>query len=134
MTEQTQGWENVYEGARNCLKHVAVYGAALRRNHMKSLRILLAVPIAMPSLAYGAYAYTGEKLASSAKISVEQAIGIALKTRQGRIIDKELEREKGGTGLRYSFDIRSRGITYEVGIDAQTGAVLENAREGAHPD
>ena len=101
---------------------------------MKSLGVLLTVAIAAPILASGAYAYTGEKLAGAAKISLEQATEIALKARQGKITDKELERENGGTGLRYSFDIRSKGITYEVGIDAQTGAVLENAREGAHPD
>ena len=51
-----------------------------------------------------------------------------------KITDKELEREKGGSGLRYSFDVFSKGKTYEVGVDAQTGAVLENGREGAHPD
>jgi uncharacterized membrane protein YkoI len=28
----------------------------------------------------------------------------------------------------------SKGVTYEVGVDAQTGAVLEDGREGAHPD
>ena len=101
---------------------------------MKSLRVLFALAIAIPGLASGAYAYTGEKLARTAKISLGQATDIALKARPGKINDKELEREKGGTGLRYSFDIRDRGITYEVGIDARNGAVLENAREGAHPD
>lgn len=63
-----------------------------------------------------------------------QAIGIALKARPGTMTDKELEREGGGSGLRYSFDIRSAGKTYEVGVDAQTGAVLENDREGKNPD
>ena len=47
---------------------------------------------------------------------------------------RELEREKGGSGLRYSFDITSHKTKYEVGVDAKTGTVLENAREGAHPD
>jgi uncharacterized membrane protein YkoI len=36
--------------------------------------------------------------------------------------------------LRYSFDVQSQGVTYEVGVDAQTGALLENGKEGAHPD
>ena len=61
-------------------------------------------------------------------------VRIALKARPGKITDRELEREKGGSGLRYSFDITSHKTTYEVGVDAQTGMVLENAREGAHPD
>jgi uncharacterized membrane protein YkoI len=42
--------------------------------------------------------------------------------------------EKNGSGLRYSFDIKSNGAVYEVGVDAQTGKVLENKREGLHPD
>ena len=101
---------------------------------MKKRNVLLALAILTPAFADGVLGYTGEKLAKTAKITLEQAADIALKARPGKITDKELEREKGGSGLRYSFDIRHKGITYEVGIDAQTGAVLENAREGAHPD
>ena len=48
--------------------------------------------------------------------------------------DEELERETGGTGLRYSFDIKSGNSTQEVGVDARTGRVLENAKEGKNPD
>jgi uncharacterized membrane protein YkoI len=81
-----------------------------------------------------AYAYSGENHAKDAKISIRQASEIALKARPGKITDRELEREKGGSGLRYSFDITSHKTKYEVGVDAQTGTVLENAREGAHPD
>jgi uncharacterized membrane protein YkoI len=80
------------------------------------------------------FAYTGEKLAKGAKVSIEQARAIALQTRAGAITDEELEREKGGSGLRYSFDIKSGGAVYEVGVDAQTGKVLENKKEGPHPD
>ena len=79
-------------------------------------------------------AYTGEKLAKGAKVTIEQARAIALQTRAGTITDEELEREKGGSGLRYSFDIKSGGAVYEVGVDAQTGEVLENKKEGPHPD
>jgi len=43
-----------------------------------------------------------------------------------------LEREKGG--LRYSFDIKSGSAVYAVGVDARTGKVLENKKEGRHPD
>ena len=39
-----------------------------------------------------------------------------------------------GTGLRYSFDIKRGGVTQEVGVDAQTGKILENKKEGPHPD
>src|SRR2546428_2315942 len=79
-------------------------------------------------------AYTGEKLAKGAKVSIDQARAIALQTRAGTINDEELEREKGGSGLRYSFDIKSGGAVYEVGVDAETGEGLENKKEGPHPD
>ena len=81
-----------------------------------------------------ATAYTGEELAKTAKVTLEDARAIALKARPGAITDQELEKEKGGSGLRYSFDIKDGKTTYEVGVDAQTGKVLENAAEGAHPD
>jgi uncharacterized membrane protein YkoI len=50
------------------------------------------------------------------------------------VTDKELEKEPGGSGLRYSFDIVAGGKTYEVGVDAADGKVLENAAEGKNPD
>ena len=85
-------------------------------------------------LAFPALAYTGEKFAKEAKISIAQARAIALKAHPGTITDEELEREGGGTGLRYSFDIKSGTHTQEVGVDARTGRVLENKREGKNPD
>lgn len=84
--------------------------------------------------AVNAFAYTGQKLAGDAKISIEQARAIALKAHPGKITDEELEREKGGSGLRYSFDIRHGKVTHEVGVDAKTGELLENAPEGPNPD
>jgi uncharacterized membrane protein YkoI len=103
---------------------------------MKHLNVVIALTFitASPALVGGALAYSGEKLAKTAKVTMEQATQIALKAKPGKITDRELEREGGGSGLRYSFDILSKGTTYEVGVDAQTGTVLENGREGAHPD
>lgn len=79
-------------------------------------------------------AHTGQGLAKEAKVSMGQARAIALKAHPGTITDEELEREGGGTGLRYSFDIKNGSSTQEVGVDAKTGRVLENAKEGPHPD
>ena len=73
--------------------------------------------------------YAGHELAGRAKITLSQARAAALKARPGQIVDQELEKESGGSGLRYSFDLRSQGKTIEVGIDAQTGKVLENGAE-----
>lgn len=81
-----------------------------------------------------AAAYKGQELAGQARITLAQARAIALKARAGAVTDQELEREAGGSGLRYSFDIKSAGRAYEVGVDAKTGKVLENAAEGANPD
>lgn len=89
--------------------------------------LMAAAPIA-------AYAYTGEHLAPEARITIGQARTIALKAVPGQIADQELEKEGGGSGLRYSFDIKQGKTTYEVGIDAKTGAVLEHSVEGPNAD
>ena len=73
----------------------------------------------------------GRELAGQATVSLAQARATALKARPGAITDQELEKEGGGSGLRYSFDIKSAGKTYEVGVDAKTGKVLENGHESA---
>lgn len=77
---------------------------------------------------------TGAELAPQARITLAAARAAALKAHPGVITDQELEKEAGGTGLRYSFDIKNHGKTFEVGVDAVTGRVLENAAEGPHPD
>ncbi|MDL2353270.1 MAG: PepSY domain-containing protein [Pseudomonadota bacterium] len=77
---------------------------------------------------------TGAELAPQARVTLAAARAAALKAHPGVITDQELEKEAGGTGLRYSFDIKSHGKTFEVGVDAVTGRVLENAAEGPHPD
>lgn len=105
---------------------------------LKTVRSPRFVTLVMAAALFGsvvsAHAYTGEKFAREAKISVEQARTIALKAHPGKITDEELEKENGGSGLRYSFDIRQSKVTHEVGVDAQTGKVLENAPEGTNPD
>jgi uncharacterized membrane protein YkoI len=86
--------------------------------------------VALPS---AVFAWTGEKYASQAKLTMEQATAIALRERPGTVTDRELEREHGG--LRYSFDIKGAdGALYEVGVDAKSGKVLEDSKEGPHPD
>ena len=94
----------------------------------------LAAQAAVPAPGPAAATYVGAKLASSANITMAQARTIALNARPGQITDQELEKEGGGSGLRYSFDIKSAGKIHEVGVDAKTGKVLENKAEGPHPD
>jgi hypothetical protein len=73
-------------------------------------------------------------LKAEASVPFDRAQGIALATRFGKVMEWELEREPGGSGLRYSFDIANNGVTYEVGIDAKDGAILENAIEDDEED
>ena len=68
--------------------------------------ISLLMAAALLGSVVSAHAYTGEKLARDAKVTITEARAIALKAHPGKITDEELEKENGGSGLRYSFDIR----------------------------
>ncbi|MBU6248877.1 MAG: PepSY domain-containing protein [Xanthomonadaceae bacterium] len=60
-------------------------------------------------------------------IDLAAARTIALHVVPGKIVKEELEKERGGSGLRYSFDIRAEGVVHEIGVDARDGKVLENS-------
>jgi hypothetical protein len=90
---------------------------------------VLAVGALVAGSASAASNFRGHELAGQAKISLATARVAALNARPGKIVDQELEKEGGGSGLRYSFDVKSHGKTIEVGIDAVTGKVLENGAE-----
>lgn len=83
---------------------------------------LFAIGLAVPALA-------AAPASPTPKISMAAARTQALKIAPGHVDAAEYEYEDGH--WRYSFDIRQadRHIQ-EVGIDAMTGAVLENAPEG----
>jgi uncharacterized membrane protein YkoI len=91
----------------------------------------IALMIAIPTCAL---AYEGHELAGTAKVTIEEARRIALKERPGHITAEELEKESGGSGLRYSFVVKSDKVLYEIGVDAQTGKILEDVKEGSNPD
>lgn len=97
----------------------------------KSMTFVAALSIATPLCAA---TLTGHQYLNETKVSLETARHIALKTYPGKIVSQELERERGGSGLRYSFDVRNGKTFHEVGVDARTGAVLENSVEGPHAD
>jgi uncharacterized membrane protein YkoI len=102
------------------------------------MRKFVCFTVAMSLCATGALAagakLDGSNLLPLTKVSLTQARATALAARPGQITDQELEKERGGTGLRYSFDITSNGKTFEVGVDGRTGKVLENKAEGPNPD
>lgn len=89
---------------------------------------------ALATCTLAATAATPSALDRQAAIKMPQAREIALKAWPGKIVKQELEKEAGGSGLRYSFDIIKGKITHEVGVDAKTGKLLENSVEGADND
>ena len=106
----------------------------MNQNIIFKRNALAVLTVTMAAFAVNASAYTGQELSGNAKLSIQDARAIALKAHPGKITDEELEKEQGGSGLRYSFDIQRDKVTQEVGVDAQTGKVLENAPEGKNPD
>ena len=66
--------------------------------------------------------------APAAKLTMAQARVIALKAAPGKLISGEYENEGGG--WRYSFDIQQRGHVQEIGVDANSGKIVENKSEG----
>ena len=101
---------------------------------MKKLIIAATVLAATGATGASAKHFAGAELLPQAKITLAQARASAVRAHPGVITDQELEKEGGGTGLRYSFDIMNNGKTFEVGVDARTGKVLENKTEGPNPD
>jgi uncharacterized membrane protein YkoI len=101
------------------------------RNNL--IRILLVAFIGLAIGVAPASAAAKSGVVHKATISMSRARAIALKAYPGRIMKEELEHEGGGSGLRYSFDMRQGKKWREVGVDAMTGRVLENIREGANP-
>ena len=81
-----------------------------------------------------ATAFAATPVVKAAKVSMPEARAIALKAYPGgKIMKEELERESGGSGLRYSFDMKQGKTWREIGVDAKTAKLLENAAEGANP-
>lgn len=98
------------------------------------LALIALLPIAAALHAASPAKMAGTEWLPQAKISLSAAKALALKARPGVVADQELEKEKGGSGLRFSFDIKAHGKTYEVGVDAANGKILENKAEGPNPD
>jgi uncharacterized membrane protein YkoI len=72
-------------------------------------------------------------LLARAKVSQEAARATALASvRDGRITEAEIEEEDGR--LIYSFDIAVGNDTYDVEVDAITGALLQSAIENDDGD
>ncbi len=103
-----------------------------KRNLACTIMVAAGLMLAAPLLS--AQTRPAAELAAQASISLQQARAIALKAFPGKIIKQELEHEQGGSGLRYSFDIRHGKLVHEVGVDAKTGKLLENSDDSNNSD
>ena len=83
---------------------------------------------AVKIMAFGVGSAAIAATAPAPRISMAQARTIALRLAPGKIISSEYEKEGGG--WRYSFDIQQVSHVQEIGIDGQTGRVVENKSEG----
>ena len=99
----------------------------------RSLGVAAAALLAAATVMAPAHAGARAAHAKRPTITMSKARAIALKAFPGKIVKQELEHERGGSGLRYSFDMRRGAQWREVGVDAMTGHVLEDTREGANP-
>lgn len=104
------------------------------RNMMCVIGLVALALAAASTSAFAAKKLDGAQYLKQAHLSLTDARAIALKACSGTIVSEELEKEKGGSGLRYSFDIKNGSSTHEVGVDAKDGSVLENSVEGPHAD
>jgi uncharacterized membrane protein YkoI len=106
-----------------------------RRFQLLSIAVVVVTGIAAATMfSVPAFALNGAQYLGQAKLSLEQARQVALSAYRGKIASQELEKESGGSGLRYSFVIVHENARHEVGVDAKTGEVLENSIEGGKPD
>jgi uncharacterized membrane protein YkoI len=96
-----------------------------------SASVMVVLAAGATATPFGGAIFRGHQFAAQARITLTRARTIALKARPGIVADQQLDKESGGSGLRYSFDILSSGKIYEVGVDAKTGKILENDVESA---
>ncbi len=65
-----------------------------------------------------------KKLAKEAKITKEEAKKIALKRVPGKVVESEIDKEKGK--VVWEFEIKTKeGKVFEVAVDAKTGDIVE---------
>lgn len=113
--------ENAREGKRDYLgpSTSSQEGSKFMPKHHQLIAVVAALGIGSGAIA---------AKAPAPKVSKARAEALALKLAPGKIISSEYEYE--GSGWRYSFDIQQRGHVQEIGIDGQTGKVVENKSEG----
>ena len=93
---------------------------------MRLTALIAALPV---SALTASVALAAPQAKPPAKISMAHARTIALKAAPGKIVESDYEKEKGA--WRYSFDIRQGKRIHEIGVDANTGKIVESTYETA---
>lgn len=99
-----------------------------RRNFIIALATAVCAGMGTTVFAQQPESGSGAQALANAKITLEQARAIALKAAPGDVIEEEFEHERGA--WRYSFDIREGERIHEIGVDPQTGKIVEDSWEG----
>lgn len=97
----------------------------------KSHKIILATAAAAGVIGMAGVALATQQ-SPAARISMDEARAIALAAAPGAVADAEYENEDGG--WRYSFDIAQNGRIHEIGVDANSGDIVENSWENAEDE
>ena len=98
-----------------------------RKLIFRSLLVSLLFTIATMGVAL---ALTGGKYLPETRVPLVQARKLALKAFRGKIVSEELEKESGGSGLRYSFVIRRRDKETRSRHRRQNGGSLGELHRG----
>ena len=93
---------------------------------MRPIAIFAVLPVAALS---ASVAFAAPQAGPPAKLTKAQAERIALKAAPGKVAEAEYEKENGA--WRYSFDIRQGKRIHEIGVDPNTGKIIENSYESA---
>ncbi|MGN6278960.1 MAG: PepSY domain-containing protein [Sphingomonas sp.] len=94
---------------------------------MRPIAILAILPVAALGTSI---AFAAPQAGPHAKLTKAQAERIALQTAPGKVAEAEYEKENGA--WRYSFDIRQGKRIHEIGVDPNTGKIIENSFESAN--
>ncbi|MBE1555258.1 PepSY domain-containing protein [Sporosarcina limicola] len=97
----------------------------------------LAIPalvgvVAIGGVAMAANVEKGAVPASKDLLTIEEAKAIAVKSVDGKVTKIELEQKK--TGTVYEVEIQSKGVEYDLDIDAKTGKVLATEKDDDDDD
>ncbi|HEY4050668.1 MAG TPA: PepSY domain-containing protein [Acidobacteriaceae bacterium] len=90
----------------------------------RAVRVVLSMMFVPTLLTFSNYASASKP---KTQLTMEDARKIALQKESGNVKSQELEKEKGR--WIFSFDIERDKQIHEVGIDANTGEIIEDSVE-----